>query len=80
MNILEQNPYVIAALLSVAGALLGGAMAHYRRGSGMILTGAIIGAAAGAVISLITFYYAAMLAPVALLAFFGFVALNWLFG
>lgn len=80
MGMLDQNPYLMAALLCVAGAVLGGALAHYRRGSGMIITGAIIGLAAGAVMNIITFYYAAMLAPLAILALVGFAALSWLFG
>ena len=30
-------------LLLVAGAILGGALAHWQRGRGMVLTGALIG-------------------------------------
>lgn len=40
----NQQTLVYGAILVAAGALLGGAVAHWRRGREMILTGAIIGA------------------------------------
>lgn len=80
MELIPQNPILMGVLLCVAGAVLGGAAAHYHRGKGMIITGAIIGLAAGAVMSLITFYYAAVLAPIAVLALIGFGFVNWLLG
>jgi hypothetical protein len=77
---MEQNPLFIAALLCAVGAVLGGALAHYHRGRDMILTGAIIGGAAGAAASIAALYYVALLAPLALVGLLGFFVLNWLFG
>jgi hypothetical protein len=55
---LDRQPLILAGLLAGLGALLGGAVAHWRRGSGMIVTGAIIGAVALPLIGLATFFYA----------------------
>jgi len=41
---LGRQTLLLVALSGVAGALLGGALAHWFRGRGMIVTGAIIGA------------------------------------
>ncbi|WID98337.1 hypothetical protein QO058_08910 [Bosea vestrisii] len=41
---MDRQMLTLAGLLAVVGALLGGALAHWFRGRGMIATGAIIGA------------------------------------
>ena len=38
-------PLALIAVVTLVGALLGGAIAHWRRGSSHIVTGAIIGGA-----------------------------------
>lgn len=58
----------IIAAMTVAGALLGGAVAHWRRGGGYIVTGAIIGGAAGFIAGLlgIVFSFAGTVAVLSL--------------
>ncbi|WP_181832761.1 GlsB/YeaQ/YmgE family stress response membrane protein [Bosea caraganae] len=53
---------------AVLGALLGGAVAHWRRGSGMIVTGAIIGAIALPLICLAALFYTVIAGGIILLA------------
>ncbi len=72
---------VVPAVLITAGALLGGAVAHWRRGTGYIITGAIIGGMLmfipGALIAVGTVYALSIVVAAAvvilLVAFFGFL-------
>lgn len=65
---LGQQTIVMLLVSAVFGALLGGAIAHWRRGSHMIVTGAIIGAIALPLISLFALLYMGVIIVLALAA------------
>lgn len=76
---MEQNPFVLIPAVVVFATFLGAAWAHYQRGRAMILTGAIVGFASGAMISALLLYASAVLVPLAMFGLIAVAALGWLF-
>ena len=76
---LDQQTIVMLVVAAVLGALLGGAVAHWRRGAGMIVTGAIIGAIVLPLIGLAALLYAAYAGAIMLLGM-ALLAISSVFG
>ncbi|MGD9846205.1 MAG: hypothetical protein AB7O60_09640 [Variibacter sp.] len=76
---MERNPFVFIPAIVIFATLLGGGWAHYQRGRTMILTGAIVGFAAGAMIGALLLYASAVLVPLAMFGLIAVAALGWLF-
>jgi hypothetical protein len=54
---LSSTAILVIAMITAAGALFGGAVGHWRRGSGFIVTGAIIGAVTMLILSIVGTVY-----------------------
>jgi hypothetical protein len=68
------NEWTLLAVLVGAGALLGGAVAHWRRGRDMIVTGAIIGAVAIPLLGAGLIFYSYLAAAVTIMVILGLAA------
>ena len=77
---LSTQTVVLVSVLTIAGALLGGAVAHWKRGSAHIATGAIIGGLALFIFSFVATVYSCVIAALGLAALMGLLAYNFLFG
>ena len=71
---------VIVAVLTIAGAILGGAVGHWRRGGAYIATGALIGGLSLFLFGFVASVYAGVIGAMALVAVLGLLAWNFLFG
>jgi hypothetical protein len=71
---------VIVAVLTIAGAVLGGAVGHWRRGGAYIATGALIGGLSLFLFGFVASVYAGVIGAMALVAVLGLLAWNFLFG
>lgn len=67
MDLTAQALFLVA-FVSVVGAVLGGAVAHWRRGSGHILTGAIIGGLGTLLFAFVATVYAGVIGALGILA------------
>ncbi|MFL5006714.1 MAG: hypothetical protein ACJ8DK_15340 [Microvirga sp.] len=79
MDLSTQN-IVLVSVLTIAGAVLGGAVAHWKRGSGHVATGAIIGGLSLFLFSFVLTVYASALGALAIVAVLGFLAWQFVFG
>ena len=77
---LSTQTVVLVSVLTIAGAVLGGAVAHWKRGSAHVVTGAIIGGLALFILSFVATVYSGVIAALGLAALLGLVAYNFLFG
>ena len=77
---LSTQTIVLVSVLTIAGAVLGGAVAHWKRGSAHIATGAIIGGLALFIFSFVATVYSGVIAALGLAALMGLLAYNFLFG
>jgi len=77
---LSTQTIVLVSVLTVAGAALGGAVAHWKRGSGHVVTGAIIGGLSLFIFSFVATVYAGVIGALGLAAVAALVAYNFLFG
>jgi hypothetical protein len=79
MDLSTQN-IVLVSVLTIAGAVLGGAVAHWKRGSAHVATGAIIGGLSLFLFSFVLTVYASALGALAIVAVLGFLAWQFVFG
>lgn len=77
---LNAQSYAVIAVVSVAGALLGGAIAHWRRGAGFIATGAIIGGLAAFLFGLAGTIYSGFIYALGGVVVLLVIAYGWLSG
>ncbi|HKG82612.1 MAG TPA: hypothetical protein VKB16_05575 [Beijerinckiaceae bacterium] len=77
---LSTQTIVLVSVLTIAGAVLGGAVAHWKRGSAHIATGAIIGGLSLFLFSFVLTVYASALGALAIVAVLGFLAWQFVFG
>ena len=77
---LSTQTIVLVSVLTIAGAVLGGAVAHWKRGSAHVATGAIIGGLSLSVFSFVLTVYASALGALAIVAVLGFLAWQFVFG
>ena len=70
----------IVAVLTIAGAILGGAVGHWKRGGAYIATGALIGGLSLFLFGFVASVYAGVIGAMALVAVLGLLAWNFLFG
>lgn len=68
MENLTTQSMLLVAVLTLAGAALGGAMAHWRRGSGHVVTGAVIGGILMFIVSLVGALYSGVIIALGLVA------------
>ena len=71
---------VIVSVLTIAGAILGGAVGHWKRGGAYIATGALIGGLSLFLFGFVASVYAGVIGAMALVAVLGLLAWNFLFG
>lgn len=77
---LNAQAYLIIAVVTAAGAALGGAIAHWRRGSAYIVTGAIIGGLAAFLFGFAGAVYSGVIYAVGLVVILVIVVYGWLSG
>jgi hypothetical protein len=77
---LSTRTIVLVSVLTIAGAVLGGAVAHWKRGSAHVATGAIIGGLSLFLFSFVLTVYASALGALAIVAVLGFLAWQFVFG
>ena len=77
---LSTQTIVLVSVLTIAGAVLGGAVAHWKRGSAHFATGAIIGGLSLFLVSFVLTVYASALGALAIVAVLGFLAWQFVFG
>jgi hypothetical protein len=77
---LSTQTIVLVSVLTIAGAVLGGAVAHWKRGSAHVATGAIIGGLSLFLVSFVLTVYASALGALAIVAVLGFLAWQFVFG
>jgi hypothetical protein len=77
---LSTQTIVLVSVLTIAGAVLGGAVGHWKRGGPYIVTGAIIGGLSLFIFGFMATVYAGVIGAMALVIVVGFLAWNFLFG
>ena len=77
---LSTQTIVLVSVLTLAGAVLGGAVGHWKRGGPYIATGALIGGLSLFLFGLVATVYAGVIGAMALVIVIGFRAWNFLFG
>ena len=77
---LSTQAIVLVSVLTLAGAALGGAVGHWRRGGAYIATGALIGGLSMFLIAFVATVYASVIGAMAVVIVLGFLAWNFLFG
>jgi hypothetical protein len=77
---LSTQTLVLVSVLTIAGAVLGGAIAHWKRGNAYIATGALIGGLSLFLVSFVATVYASVIGALAVVAVLGFVAFQLVFG
>ena len=77
---LSTQTIILVSVLTIAGAVLGGAVAHWKRGSAHVATGAIIGGLSLFLFSFVLTVYASALGALAIVAVLGFLAWQFVFG
>ena len=77
---LSTQTIVLVSVLTIAGAVFGGAVAHWKRGSAHVATGAIIGGLSLFLFSFVLTVYASALGALAIVAVLGFLAWQFVFG
>jgi MFS-type transporter involved in bile tolerance (Atg22 family) len=71
---MDQETAVVLVLAALIGSVLGGAIAHWRRGKEMIVTGAIIGAIMLPVIAVLaSIYFTVGIAVIAAFVILGMI-------
>jgi hypothetical protein len=76
---LSTQTIVLVSVLTLAGAALGGAVGHCKRGP-YIATGAVIGGLSLFIFGFVATVYAGVIGAMALVAVLGFLAWQFLFG
>jgi CHASE2 domain-containing sensor protein len=76
----DPQTVVFFGILAAAGALLGGGVAHWRRGRSMVLTGAVIGMVALPVLGYGAIIYAGVLIALSVIGGLVAVGLGFLAG
>ena len=77
---LSTQAIVLVSVLTLAGAALGGAVGHWRRGGAYIATGALIGGLSMFLIAFVATVYASVIGAMAVVIVLGFFVWNFLFG
>jgi hypothetical protein len=77
---LSTQTIALVSVLTLAGAVLGGAVAHWKRGSAHIATGAIIGGLSLFLFAFAATVYASVIGAMAIVAILGFLAWQFVFG
>jgi hypothetical protein len=78
---LSTQPLVLVSVLTVVGALLGGAVAHWKRGSAHhIATGALIGGLSLFLVSFVLTVYGSVIGAMAVVAVLALLAWQFVFG
>jgi hypothetical protein len=78
---MDTQTVVFLSILTIVGALLGGAVGHWKRGGGAyIVSGAIIGGLSLAIFGLAAAVYAGVILAMAVVAVLALLAWNFLFG
>ncbi|HEX8665858.1 MAG TPA: hypothetical protein VF744_17730 [Beijerinckiaceae bacterium] len=77
---LSTQTIVLVSVLTLAGAVLGGAVGHWKRGGPYIATGAVIGGLSMFIFGFVATVYAGVIGAMALVIVVGFLAWNFLFG
>jgi hypothetical protein len=77
---LSTQTIVVVSVLTIAGAFLGGAVAHWKRGSAHIATGAIIGGLSLFLFSFVLTVYASVIGAMAVVAVLALLAWQFVFG
>ena len=77
---LSTQAIVLVSVLTLAGAALGGAVGHWRRGGAYIATGALIGGLSMFLIAFVATVYASVIGAMAVVIVLGFLVWNFLFG
>jgi hypothetical protein len=77
---LSTQTIVLVSVLTLAGAVLGGAVGHWKRGGPYIATGAIIGGLSLFIFGFVATVYAGVIGAMALVIVVGFLVWNFLFG
>lgn len=76
---LSTNALLVVGFATLIGAVLGGAVAHWRRGSGHIVTGALIGGLGTLLFSFVATVYAGVIGALSMVALAVLVVGGWLF-
>ena len=71
---LSMDAIVVMLVLTLTGATLGGAIAHWKRGSAYVATGAIIGGLSLFLFGFVATVYATVIGAMAVLVVLGFLA------
>ena len=83
MNLSTQT-IVLVSVFTLAGAVLGGAVGHWRRGGAYIATGAVIGGLSLFIVGFAAALYGGMIGTIAVavvaIVVVGFIVWNFLFG
>jgi hypothetical protein len=81
---LSTQTIAVVSVLTLAGAVLGGAIGHWRRGSAYIATGAIIGGLSLFIVGFVAAAYGGMIGTIAtaivVIAVAGLIVWGFLFG
>jgi hypothetical protein len=77
---LSTQTIVLVSVLTIVGAVLGGAIAHWKRGSAHIATGAVIGGLSLFLFAFVATVYASVIGAMAAVAVMGFLAWQFVFG
>ena len=77
---LADLPLTMIAIVTLVGALLGGAIAHWRRGSSHVVTGVIIGGCLSLLLGVFGAIYSVIAMALAFVALVVIVVLSSLFG
>ena len=77
---LSTQAIVLVSVLTLAGAALGGAVGHWRRGGAYIATGAVIGGLSMFLFAFVATVYASVIGAMAVVIVLGFLVWNLLFG
>ena len=77
---LSTQTIVLVSVLTIVGAVLGGAVAHWKRGSAHVATGAIIGGLSLFLFAFVATVYASLIGAMAVVAVLGFLAWQFVFG
>jgi hypothetical protein len=77
---LSTQTIVLVSVLTLVGAALGGAVAHWKRGSAHVATGAIIGGLSLFLFAFVATVYASVIGAMAVVAVMGFLAWQFVFG
>ena len=77
---LSTQTIVLVSVLTIAGAALGGAVGHWKRGGAYIATGALIGGLSLFLFAFVATVYSSVIGAMAVVIVLGFLLWNFLFG